>query len=319
MGEPAETKGLDVDLLDDGDIEAAEQAVDAAEKGAEATPAAKPESEADEGEGKFDRSASFRDVMQGFEQFVPEDKRKAYRDRVEQSERWAATANEAKEVKAKLAEIAKVAKELAPMYEGGEDYLERHGPVGFLKQWKLEHGPGAQRPEPPKPAEPAGEQDDLAALIAEQVKRVNAPLAEELERLREERRRDDEAKRFAADFDPKVTAEVDKWGLDDNVKAEVGTAFADVAQNLYMSAVYMNPDNPDAVTISSAIAKASKIFDAIVKARTAKKPTPPRPTVREAQKVEGSDDESGDLYGAAIEGLDVGDDLERHWKESGGV
>lgn len=309
MGEPAETADVG-DLLDDGDVEAAEKAVDAAEKPAE--PAAAPEPKEEPSAEEFDRSSSFRDAMQDFEQYVPEDKRKAYRNRIEQGERWATGADEAKEVKGKLAEITTLAKTLAPIYEGGEEYLKREGPVKFLKQWNLEHGPHAPKPEPTKPPEEETEQDTLARLVSEQVQKAIAPLTQEQERLKTEREQDAAAKAFAADFDPRVLDVVGKWNLPEDVKAEVGTCFADFAQNLYQTAVYQNPDNPDAITVASAVAQAAKAIDAIVKARTSTRSTPPRPTVKTAQATDDVQQTAEEM----LESLDVSDDIDEHWNSS---
>jgi len=296
-------------LLDDADVDAAQKAPEVPAE----TPVTPPEPEKGKADGEFDRSASFREVMQSFEQYMPEDRKKAYKDRIEQGERWAASHDEVKEIKAKLADVTGLAKELAPLYEGGEEYLAKKGPIAFIKQWNAQYGPQAEKPEPTKPPDEETDQDRLARLVSEQVTKVMAPHTQELERIKTQREQDAAAKKFAADFDPRILEAVGKWNLSEEVKADVGKAFADFAQNIYMSGVYMNPDNPESVTVAASVAKAAKMIDTIVEARTAKRPAPPRPTVRPAGETSEVQMSAKEL----LDSLDVSDDIEYALRQGG--
>lgn len=301
-------------LLDDADVEAAQNATEPAEKPAEEPTPATPEPEPAPEPGEFDRSANFRDTLQGILEHVPEDKRKAVEGRIEQAERWASEANEAKELKARFGDINTFARELQDYYTftHGEEILKDEGAAKFIRAAfeQLQSG---------TPAETADEPfDDVVDPADKNAQRLDA-LEKKYEADTQERQnvveRERLAKQFAADFDPRVEDVVKKMNLPEEKVVEAGEAFADYAQHLYMQNV-LNSDNPESVTVASAVAQAAKVIDVIVDARNAKRSAPPRPTVEKAEEVE---DIAGKDARELLDSLDLGDDIDEYRKAHPGA
>lgn len=286
MGEP--NTGVEADILTDDVVKAGIKEAEATEPSPEPTETpARPEPK--ETPEEFDRSASFREALQDVLQHVPEDKRKAVENRIEQAERWAATAEEAKELKARYAEWNDFAKQLQEQYqfEHGAEYLKSEGVEKYIKA-ALRQIAGDQKPEVEPEVEPLDESERRLKALEDKLAAQEAARQAEAESA-------EQAKRFAADFDPRIEKLVGKYPEDK--RSEVGPLLADVAQAMWWADNMNNPDNPESVTVASSIAKVEKLIDVLVEARGAKRPTPPKPgTVQAARKASQEPQEEEDQY-----------------------
>lgn len=312
MASDTEPQGGDAfaNLVDDDDVQAA-----VAKQGGEPEPAPEPAAApepkpAPAAEPELDRGASFRDAMQEMLEHVPEDKRGALQNRIEQAERWSSSVQEAKELKARFGDLNKLARSIQDehRFSRGEELLKEKGAIAFLEAFSNGEYTSAQEPAA-EPAEPEGLEGRLAKMEArlEQEAKARADAAED-ERF---------MKQFAAEFDPAVKGVVGKWGLKGEAETKVGNAFADFAEALYVKDTSMNPDNPESVTVASTVAKAAEIIDIIQEARAAKRPAPPRPTVTPTETVDVDNDKLTDAS-EILESLDVGSDIDQILREQRG-
>jgi hypothetical protein len=271
MGEPA-----DAGVVSDADVAASIAAQEpAVEPQATPEPAVEPE----KGTEDFDRSSSFKDALQGVLEHVRDDQKetvgKILASRIEQAERWAASEDEAKELKRRFESVQSQARAIQNTYQfqGGEEYLKEQGAgkyleAAFARIQEIQAAQSAQAEPDPEP----GEDDRLAQL--------EAKWAAKEQQEAEAAERDAHAKAFAAEFDPAAEKAVKAFGLSAEDEAAVAPIFCDLAQQAYLAGVVNNPDNPSAVTVTGTIRDVSKMIDTIVSARSAKRPPPSRPTVQ---------------------------------------
>lgn len=219
----------------------------------------------------FDRPANFRSTMEKFAEFIPEENRRAFLNRIEQGERWGTSAGKATEYEGHLKGVNEYAAKLATKFSDGPQLLKDNGPVKFMEMYHqyLQKKAGTAPQQPAASQRPAASSDPIQAVI----KRLDAMEAATRARA-EETQAAVAQKAFYAELNPAVASALKEWGVSNaqDLK-EAQDALSDLATSEYGFLVEDSQD-PGSVTATAGLKAVLQRLDRLAAIRDKAKRAP---------------------------------------------
>lgn len=229
-----------------------------------------------------DRTENWSKDMTDLEQFIPEDRKQTYRNKVEQASRWGKGEEDPQlaQLQTDFGTVKEVATEVASWFEDGPEKLEKLGPVAFLNELKgIDPAIFAKEPDEAPPAEgatPEGEKTELEKRL-EKLEQATQQAQTEKEKAQQEVELQKAEAAFHKEFDPAADKVVQSFEVAEADRDGVSKAFTQLAQYKFSADAY---ESPSTATATSAVESTKSLIDTIVNARLSKRPTRPSGTVR---------------------------------------
>jgi hypothetical protein len=224
-----------------------------------------------------DKTAKWSKAMSDLEQFVPEDQKQSFRNRVEQASRWGkGVPDTGPKVKDEYDALVATAKQFTEWFSDGDEQLEKLGPVEFLRHVQSVD-PAIFKPKDAAPPKDDPNTPPEVKALKDRLDRLEAEKAQAAQEAQRQAAADKALADFTKAYEPAFKKAIDDIRVRDDDREATSLAFDKLAKGLY---VWQANESRGKATPEGCVAAAKEVVDTLLKARLKAGPRPPESKLR---------------------------------------